>query len=82
MEKQFKAVIQKVEQKGKHGPFAITTVEGFNGSVTFSLESDVWQEKETPESGEIVVLSKIRKKCAGWRAKQARYYVPSDEQEQ
>lgn len=82
MEKQFKAVIQKVEQKGKHGPFAIAIIEGFNGSVTFSLEADVWQEEETPESGEIVILSNVRKKYAGWRAKQARYYIPSDEQKQ
>lgn len=80
MKKKFKAVVQKVVKDGKHGPFAVATIEDFDGSVTFSLEPTVWQEDETPEAGEIVLLLRIRKKRAGWRAKQGRYYTPSDEQ--
>jgi len=71
-----RGVIQKVDS-GKHGPYAIATVQGL-GSVTFSLEKSVWDEEDAPEPGEIVVLSKLREKRAGWRAMQARYAKPSD----
>jgi hypothetical protein len=50
--------------------------------VTFSLEPTVWQEEDFPEAGNVVLLSKIRRKRAGWRAKAGRYYVPSDEHQQ
>jgi hypothetical protein len=72
-----RGVIQKIHSDGRHGPYAIATVEGL-GSVTFSLEKRVWDEEDKPEPGEIVMLSKLREKRAGWRAMQARYATPSD----
>ncbi len=75
-----KATVQKVIPKGKHGPFAIATSESLKGSITFSLEPTVWLEKDWPEEGAIVLLTKLRKKRAGWRAKQGRHWVLSDEQ--
>ena len=77
-----KAVVQAIEPNGKHGPYAITTTNNKNidGSITFLLEPPIWQEEEWPEPGEIVLLDKVRKKSAGWRAREARYLQPSDEQ--
>lgn len=74
------AVIQKVVPDGKHGAFAVATASAFEGSITFSLEPTVWQEQGYPEAGEMVYLTNLRKKRAGWRAKKGRYYNPSDEQ--
>ncbi len=75
-----KAVVQKVFREGKHGPFAVATSEQLEGSVTFSLEPTVWEEKEWPEEGFMVFLGEIRQKRAGWRAKKGRFWKPSDEQ--
>lgn len=72
------AVVQKVYPDGRHGPYAIATVESL-GSITFSLEGSVWDEEDVPEPGEIVMLSKLRKKRAGWKAMFGRRYRPSDE---
>jgi hypothetical protein len=77
-----KAVVQKVIQEGKHGPFAVATSAQLEGSVTFSLEPAVWEENERPEEGMAVFLGKIRQKRAGWRAEQGRFWKPSDEQNQ
>lgn len=74
------AVVQKVVSDGKHGAFAVATADAFEGSITFSLEPTVWQEQGYPEAGEMVYLTNLRKKRAGWRAKKGRYYNPSDEQ--
>jgi len=73
------AVVQKIDSDGRHGPYAVATAEGL-GSITFSLEGSVWNEEDVPEPGEIVLLSKLRKKRAGWRAMFGRRYRPSDEQ--
>jgi hypothetical protein len=73
-----RGVVQKISPFGRHGPYAIATIEGL-GSVTFSLERGVWDEDDEPKPGEIVILSKLREKRAGWRAMQARYAKPSDE---
>ena len=72
------AVVQKVCPDGKHGPYATATEERL-GSITFSLDGSVWNEEGAPELGEIVVLSKLRKKRAGWKAMCGRRYRPSDE---
>jgi len=77
-----KAIVQKVIAQGPKGPYAVATSEALEGSVTISLEPTVWQEKDWPEAGNVVLLSKIRQKRAGWRAKAGRYYLPSDEQQQ
>jgi hypothetical protein len=75
-----KAVVQKIVEEGNHGAFAVATSDAVQGSTTFSLEPTVWQEQSHPEPGEIVLLGKLRLKRAGWRAKEGRYFNPSDEQ--
>ncbi|MDP1619744.1 MAG: hypothetical protein Q8M12_01965, partial [bacterium] len=80
MEKSIKAIVEKIFTAGPHGPYAIATAQGFTGSITFSLEPNVWQEQECPESGEVVFLCELREKRQGWRAKKGRYWIPSDEQ--
>jgi len=75
-----KAVVQKVFSKGNHGPYAVATAQGIDGSITFSLGEGVWSEADWPEPGEYVLLNKFRKKRAGWRAMKARFYKPMDEQ--
>ncbi len=75
-----KAIVQKLVMNGKHGAYAVATVEEVEGSITFSLEPTVWLEKQYPEEGEFVLLADIRKKRAGWRAKKGRFWRLSDEQ--
>lgn len=82
MEDEIKAVVQKIVSEGEHGPFAVATSEKFDGSVTFSLEPTIWKEEEWPEEGTMVYLAKLRQKRAGWRAKLARFWKPSDEQKE
>ena len=82
----YRAVVQKVvlarESQGKHerGPYVVTRCERFDDSVTFSLDKDTWSESESPKPGTIVLLSKIVKKRAGWRANSVRLLEPADEQ--
>jgi hypothetical protein len=76
---EIKAVVQKAVSEGNHGPFAVATSENIDGSITFALKPTVWQEDEWPEPGMIVILGKLRKKRAGWRAMKARFLRPSDE---
>lgn len=77
-----KAIVQKVIEEGKHGPYAVATSDQLYGSVTFSLEPTVWKEDDWPEQGMVVILEKLRQKRAGWRAKEGRFFKPSDEQNQ
>lgn len=77
-----KAIVQKIVPEGKHGPFAFATCEHLDGSITFALESRVWEESEWPEEGMMVLLGDIRQKRAGWRAEQGRFWRLSDEQAQ
>lgn len=51
-----KAVVQKVFEKGPHGPYAVATAETLSGSVTFSLEPTVWQEGDWPEAGSVTAF--------------------------
>jgi hypothetical protein len=74
--KEYRAMVEKIILDGKHGPYAVASVEGL-GSVTFSLVLPVWEE-EVPEPGEYVVLSRVRKKPSGWRAHCGRFLQPSD----
>jgi len=81
-EEKYYAVVEKIIH-GRHGPFAVARCEELTGgSVTFSLTTDVWKESDWPESGMFVVLTEVRKKRAGWRAKHGRYLKPSDEPNQ
>ena len=79
-ENSYKAVVQKIVRQGAHGPYAVAT-EAELVMVTFSLEPDVWEEKTWPEEGDVVVLSEIRKKRAGWRANRGRFLQQSDEKQ-
>jgi hypothetical protein len=74
------AVVEKTIRNGKHGPYAVASADNL-GLITFSLEPPVWEESDWPEGGNIVILSEIRKKRAGWRANRGRFLRPSDEQQ-
>ncbi len=74
---QLEAVVQAV-LTGRHGDYVVTRSGQVVGSITFSLDSGVWQGSERPKSGEVVMLSDIRPKRAGWRAHKARYVQLSD----
>lgn len=79
-DKEYKAIVQEVISQGRHGPFAVARSKELQGSVTFSLADEKqWPKADWPERGTYVILSKLRKKRAGWRAQQARYLGPSDE---
>lgn len=76
VEKTYHAVVERVMAKGHHGPYAVASSD--LGPITFSLVAPAWQEDDWPEAGTYVVLAKVRKKRAGWRAQEARYFVPGD----
>jgi hypothetical protein len=78
--KSIRAVVQKTAY-GHRGRYAVAISEDILGSITFSLAYPCWQETDEPEPGTLVVLSNLRKKRAGWRASDARYLQPSDEEE-
>lgn len=75
------AIVASVDTKGKHGPYAMCFDESgvIQSPITFSLLSPTWREDDQPEGGTKVVLSKLRRKKAGWRALEARYLGPQDE---
>ena len=80
MSQSFKGTVQDVVVGGRHGKYVVTTVDGIEGSVTFSLDSKVWAEGREPERGEQVCLSELtEKKGAGWRAGNARFWGILDE---
>ena len=79
MKQQYEAMVEKVIANGKHGSYAVATHKKL-GKITFSLDHKVWKEKETPDAGSLVILQSVRKKRAGWRAKQARFFTPEDQQ--
>lgn len=78
-DQEYQAVVDKIIVDGKHGPYVVARSEVV-GTITFALDSSVWQENDLPEPGMCVMLSQLRKKRAGWRAQQGRFVEPSDEQ--
>jgi hypothetical protein len=78
-QKEIKAVVRSIITESKGGPYAVTTSEEIEGSITFSLEKGVWQEQSFLEVGMVVVLSGLYKKKAGWRATKARLLQPLEE---
>ncbi len=78
LDAEYEAVVQKVFSDGRHGPYAVARSDSF-GKITFSLNNGVWKEEIRPEPGHYVILSKLTKKRAGWRATQGRFFTPSDE---
>lgn len=77
--KNYRAIVEKIIQGGKHGPYAVARSEEL-GSITFALDGNVWQESDWPDAGTYVMLWDMRKKRSGWRAKHGRFVEPSDEQ--
>lgn len=68
-------------KKGKQGMYAIAVCDTVAGSVTFSLNASVWQEKKRRvRIGDKVVLKNLRRSSAGWRAMSVRLMRPEDEQ--
>lgn len=60
---------------------AAARAQGIQGEVTFSLDQHegVWYEEGKPIQGNKVVLSDLRQKGKMWRAHNARFYRPEDE---
>ncbi len=77
-DKEYEVVVEKIISNGKHGPYAVARSKELD-SITFSLDMGVWKENGWPEPGTCVILSKIRRKRAGWRAMHGRFLQPSDE---
>lgn len=76
----YTVIVDKIVLDGNHGPYAVGNSDDL-GFVTFSLGRKVWKEKIRPEPGTYVVLSKVTKKRAGWRAEHGRFFQPSDQRE-
>lgn len=76
----YRGIVEKVVD-GRHGPYVVVRVDDL-GVVTFSLNNKVWQEEDIPEPGTEVVLIKVIKKSAGWRALHSRFVTPADEDKQ
>lgn len=76
--KEYRAIVEKVYDQGPHGAYVVASSEELEGSVTFSLDRKVWQEEDRPETGTFVMLSKLFRKRAGWRASCGRFVNPSD----
>lgn len=77
----YEAFVEKTV-KGLFGPYAVARSKELKSAITFSLDPPVWHEKKWPEAGDCVVLSEITKRRGGWRAKQGRFFKPSDEANQ
>ncbi|KKT00844.1 MAG: hypothetical protein UW07_C0010G0028 [Candidatus Nomurabacteria bacterium GW2011_GWF2_43_8] len=76
----YQAVVEKIISDGTHGPYAVARSEKL-GSITFSLNGNVWEERDWPEPGTYVMLFQVRKKRAGWRAQHGRFFEPSDDRQ-
>ncbi len=76
----YQAVVEKIIPDGRNGPYAVARSKEIKGTVTFSLDFEVWQEKQLPKPGTHVMLYGVIKKDAGWRAEKGRLFKPSDEQ--
>jgi len=78
-----KAVVHRIYPGGPHGDYALALPKdpGPIAKLTFSLESDTWRELKRPQQGEIVRLSGLIEKRAGWQAREARFWSTDDESE-
>jgi hypothetical protein len=74
------AIVERIYPNGPHGPYAVLSSDSIPRSVTLGLKPPAWQESDFPEPGTYVVLSRVIKKRAGYRAQHGRYMRPSDEQ--
>ncbi len=69
----------RAKQQGPRGWYAIAESGTVEGSITFSLKPPTWNDAH-PEPRDVVVLTRLRKNNAGWRAERARFLHPADEQ--
>lgn len=85
----YKAVVEKIQPNGIHGPFAVgrpmsppPELVG-RGTITFSLDrkDGVWNERRWPEPGEIVMLGFLTEKPSGLRAGVAQFSTSGDRSE-
>lgn len=75
MAKSYIAIVQEVAS-GVHGKYAVARCDELDGSITFSLDKSVWNEKDEPEPGSKVELKDVRAKAAGWRAHSGKFVRP------
>lgn len=77
-----KAVVHQI-YSGPHGDyvFALSQDSGPITKLTFSLESHTWKEQKRPNNGEVVCLTNLIEKRAGWQAREARFWSTDDETE-
>ncbi len=73
----YEAIVEKIVRSGPRGPYAVARSTEL-GIITVSLEPPVWNEREFPEREDVILLSSIREKRAGWRAHSGRFVTPSD----
>jgi hypothetical protein len=75
-----KAVVHRIYD-GPHGPYALALPQdsGPINKLTFSLEATVWKEERRPEQGEVVYVSLLVEKRAGWQSREARFWSTNDE---
>lgn len=76
-----RALVVGLVREGKYGPYFVSLSEqiGPESSVTCSLDPTVWVEAAWPQVNQVVVLSKLVRMQAGWRAMHGRNLRPSDE---
>ncbi len=74
-----KAMVHHVIEEDPGGPCAVAVSDRL-GVVEFTLGPDVWEEKEWPTKGAVVLVAKLRREDDGWRAKEARFWTERDEQ--
>lgn len=79
--KTLKGVVHRL-YSGPHGPYALALIEDSETirKLTFSLLPTTWKEADQPREGEIVCLSQLVEKRAGWQAREARFWQMSDEE--
>ncbi len=72
-------IVRRVVRDEGREPYVVTTAESFQeGSITFSLNPQVWSEDRDPEPSSEVIMTKLEKRRNGWRALSARFRTPQD----
>ena len=68
---------------GTKGDYAVALSDQLNeGSITFTITPEVWQESRLPTKGDLVLLSQLSAKRRGksqrsWRSYEARFVQPN-----
>lgn len=64
-------IVTAVRPRGQ--PYVVVSVEGVEGSITFTLTPDVWHEDEDPHVKDKVLLRDVKDTEHGWRASSASF---------